>query len=52
MLVLHGLGLRGEVLIQRGKFDEGIGLLEQSLDRLRADFDKDQAFWNSTLGIK
>jgi hypothetical protein len=32
-----GLGLRGEVLIQRGKLDEGIVLLEQSLDRLRTD---------------
>jgi predicted ATPase/DNA-binding winged helix-turn-helix (wHTH) protein len=32
-----GLGLRGEVLVQHGKFDEGIALLEQSLDRLRAD---------------
>jgi predicted ATPase/DNA-binding winged helix-turn-helix (wHTH) protein len=32
-----GLGLRGDVLIQHGKFDEGIVLLQQSLDRLRAD---------------
>ena len=32
-----GLGLRGEVLVQHGKFGDGIALIEQSLDRLRAD---------------
>jgi predicted ATPase/DNA-binding winged helix-turn-helix (wHTH) protein len=32
-----GLGLRGEVLLQRGQFDQGIVLLEQSLDRLNAN---------------
>jgi predicted ATPase/DNA-binding winged helix-turn-helix (wHTH) protein len=32
-----GLGLRGDVLLQRGQFDDGIALLEQSLDRLNAN---------------
>jgi predicted ATPase/DNA-binding winged helix-turn-helix (wHTH) protein len=32
-----GLGLRGEVLVLNGRLDEGIALLEQSLDRLRAN---------------
>ena len=32
-----GLGLRGDVLVQHGKLDEGIALLEQGMDRLRAN---------------
>jgi tetratricopeptide (TPR) repeat protein len=32
-----GLGLRGEVLVLRGEIDEGIALLDQGLERLRAN---------------